>query len=87
MIKGEEKNRGCWSIGIVKELIKGTDGVVRAARLKAKKSVLERAMQRLYPFRVALWQRDGGEDSRHRKESFKMTLFSVVSSHYMFPSS
>ena len=28
LILGEEKNRGCWSIGIVQELIKGKNGVV-----------------------------------------------------------
>jgi len=32
----------------VKELTKGTDGVIRAARLKAKKSILERAVQQLH---------------------------------------
>ena len=53
LIKGEEKNRGCWSIGIVKELIKGTDGVIRAARLKAKKSILERAVQQLHPLELS----------------------------------
>ena len=40
MIKGEEKNRGLWKIGIIHRLIPGRDGVVRAVRLRAGKSHL-----------------------------------------------
>ena len=35
LIKGDEKNRGMWKIGIVDELIPGRDGVVRRVRLRA----------------------------------------------------
>ena len=40
LIQSEERNRGKWNIGIVVKLIKGRDGVVRVARLRAGKSYL-----------------------------------------------
>ena len=52
IIKSEERNRGKWRLGIVTELIAGTDGVVRAARLRAGKSFIERAVQHLYPLEL-----------------------------------
>jgi hypothetical protein len=48
LIKGDERNRGRWKIGIVDKLIKGRDGIVRTVRLRAGKSFLERAIQQLY---------------------------------------
>ena len=53
LIKGSERNRGKWNIGIVVKLIKGRDGVVRALRLRAGKSYLERAIQQLYPMELS----------------------------------
>lgn len=44
IIKGDEKNRKYWKLGIVTKLIKGRDGAVRAVRLRAGKSFLERAV-------------------------------------------
>lgn len=38
LIKGDEKNRGQWSIAIVESLIVGKDGIVRGARLRSKKA-------------------------------------------------
>ena len=35
IIKGEDRNRAKWKIGIVEEVITGRDGVVRGARLRA----------------------------------------------------
>ena len=52
IIKSEDRNRGKWRLGIVTELIAGTDGVVRAARLRAGKSFIERAVQHLYPLEL-----------------------------------
>eukprot|EP00794_Sanderia_malayensis_P001273 gene1273-biopygen494 len=51
-IKGDEKNRGQWKIGIVEELIPGRDGIVRAVKLRAGKSHLERPIQFLYPLEL-----------------------------------
>ena len=42
LIQNDERNRGKWNVGIVVKLIKGKDGVVRAAKLRAGKSYLER---------------------------------------------
>ena len=53
LIKGEERNRGMWKIGIVEQLIPGRDGIVRAVRLRAGKSHLERPVQHLYPLELS----------------------------------
>lgn len=53
IIKGDEKNRGQWRLGIVEELIVGGDGVTRGARLRAGKSTLERPIQHLYPMELS----------------------------------
>ena len=52
LIKEDERNRGKWKIGIVDQLIAGRDGVVRAAKLRAGNSHLERALQQLYPLEL-----------------------------------
>ena len=49
LIKGDEKNRGKWNIGIVQQINKGKDGNIRSVKLRCKKAILERAIQRLYP--------------------------------------
>ena len=49
VIKDDNKDRNKWKLGIVEELIAGHDGVVRAVKLRADKSFLERAVQQLYP--------------------------------------
>ena len=58
LIQSEERNRGKWNIGIVVKLIKGRDGVVRVARLRAGKSYLERAIQHLCPMELSCDVRD-----------------------------
>ena len=52
IIKGDERNKGHWKLGIVKELIKGRDGVVRGAKLRTGNATLERAVQHLYPMEL-----------------------------------
>ena len=49
LIKLEDKNSGKWRIGVVTDLIKGRDGVVRAAKLRVGTSCIERAVQQLFP--------------------------------------
>ena len=53
IIKGDEKNRGKWKLGIVNEVFPGRDGVVRGVRLRAGKSYLDRAVQHLYPLELS----------------------------------
>ena len=53
VIKDDNKDRNKWKLGVVKELIAGRDGVVRAVKLRAGKSYLERAVQQLYPLELS----------------------------------
>ena len=53
LIQSDERNRGKWNIGVVVKLIKGRDGIVRGARLRAGKSFLERAAQQLCPMELS----------------------------------
>ena len=52
LIHGDDKNRGKWSIGILESLINGRDGVIRVARVKTRRTVVERAVQQLYPLEL-----------------------------------
>ena len=49
LIQGDDKNGGKCSIGIVRKIIEGKDGIVRAARIRTRKTHKERALQLLYP--------------------------------------
>ena len=53
MIKGEERNRAQRNIGIITDVYPGKDGKVRAVKLRARKSYLERAVQQLYPLEIS----------------------------------
>ena len=53
IIRGDEKNRNQWKLGIVQEFIKGKDGIIRGAKLRAGKSCLERPVQHLYPLELS----------------------------------
>lgn len=52
IIKSDEKNRAQWKLGVVINLIIGRDGVVRGAKLRTPKSVIERPLQHLYPLEL-----------------------------------
>ena len=53
IIKSDERNRGEWPLGIVEQLYQGKDGVVRALKLRAGKSFVERPVQHLYPLELS----------------------------------
>lgn len=53
IIKGNEKNRRQWKLGIVDKLFPGSDGVIRAVKLRAGKSYLERPIQQPYPLELS----------------------------------
>ena len=52
IIKGKERNRNLWRLGIVVELFKGKNGNVCAAKIRCGKSELEWAVQHLYPLHL-----------------------------------
>ena len=52
IIKDDEKNRGQRRLGIADELVPGSDGVIRAIKLRDGKSYLERPTQQLYPLEL-----------------------------------
>jgi len=54
IIKGDERNRTKWRLGIVDSVITGRDGVVRAARLRAGRDKMERAVQHLYTLELSV---------------------------------
>ena len=45
-------NRNLWKLGIVDTLILGRDGIVCAAKMRAGKGAIERAVQHLYPLEL-----------------------------------
>ena len=53
IIKSYEKNRGKWKLGVVEAGIPGIDNVVRGARVRTGKSVVERAVQHLFPLELS----------------------------------
>ena len=53
IIKSDEKDRGKWKLGVVEAVIPGIDNVVRGARVRTGKSVVERAAQRLFPLELS----------------------------------
>jgi hypothetical protein len=53
IIQSDERSRGKWPLGVVDELYKGHDGVVRAVKLRAGKTYLERAVNHLYPLELS----------------------------------
>ena len=54
IIADESKNRNAWKLGIVSDLIKGKDNVVRGAKVQTANGVLERAIQQLYPLELSI---------------------------------
>ena len=53
IIKGDDRNRNKWKLSVVDQMIKGKDDVVRAVRLRAGKSFLERLIQHLFPLELS----------------------------------
>ena len=53
LIKGNERNREKWNVVVVEQLVEGIDGVIRVAKLRTKKTKIERAIQLLYPLELS----------------------------------
>ena len=72
--RGDESNRGKWSLGVVADLFEGRDGVVRAAKLRAGKSFLERSVQHLLiPIRASV--RQAGAETEYPRSKPRATIF------------
>ena len=56
MIKGEDKRRGKWKIGILKEIYRGKDQEIRSVQIKTAKGCLERPIQLLYPLELHCYE-------------------------------
>ena len=52
MIRGEDKRRGKWKIGVVKELYRGKDQEIPSVQIKTAKGCLERPIQLLHPLEL-----------------------------------
>ena len=52
MIKGEDKRRGKWKIGTVKELYRGKDQEIWNVQVKTAERCLERPVHLLYPLEL-----------------------------------
>jgi hypothetical protein len=48
----DEKPRSQWKLAVVEELITGRDGLTRAAKIRTKNGVTNRAIVKLYPLEV-----------------------------------
>ena len=53
LIKGDEQYRVKWKISIAEELYKGKDNVIRAVKLRSRKTYIERPIQFLYPLELS----------------------------------
>ena len=53
IIKSVERNRNHWPLGIIEKLIVGKDGCIRGPKVRTGKSVIERAIQFLYPMELS----------------------------------
>ncbi|XP_047986686.1 uncharacterized protein LOC125226671 [Leguminivora glycinivorella] len=51
-VKSDLKNRNLWKVGKIHELIRGSDGECRVARVKTDDSTLTRSVGHLYPLEV-----------------------------------
>ena len=54
VIKGDEKNRGKWKLGIITATYPGNDGIIRAVELRTNNGNLQRPVQFLYPLDLSL---------------------------------
>ena len=53
MVKGDEKTRGQWTLGVIKNKVIDKNKVVRGAKLRTGKFDIERPIQFLYPLELS----------------------------------
>eukprot|EP00111_Clytia_hemisphaerica_P010634 TCONS_00031083-protein len=54
IIKGDERNRAHWNLGIIDKIMPGKDGIIRPVRLRAGKNFLDRAPEHLFPLELSV---------------------------------
>ena len=52
LVHGDSRNRGKWTVGVVRKQFEGKDGVVRGVELQTQKSIVDRPVQLLYPLEL-----------------------------------
>ena len=52
IIKGDEKNRGKWKIGIIENIFMGKHNTIRSIRIRSGKNIIERPIQLLHPMEL-----------------------------------
>ena len=69
MIKGEDKLRGMWKVGIICEVYPGKDNEIRGVQVKTSTGFLERPIQLLYP--LELHCNDFRSSTKHANNKLK----------------
>ena len=49
----DEKPRNVWKLAVIEELIRGNDGLVRAANIRTKNGQTNRPITKLYPLEIS----------------------------------
>ena len=75
VIKEDVKPRQRWRLGVVVELLKGSDGYVRDAKVKVwkTKNIIRRPVNRLYPTEVR-WSDPREQNLSHTKDTINDKL-------------
>lgn len=70
LVKEDNIKRNQWKMGLIENLIRGKDGIVRGATVrvcsKGKKEVLNRPLQKLFPLELRMERKENGEVGRMR---------------------
>ena len=66
LIKGDDKHRGHWKMGVVQKLVKGKDGIIRGVKLKTSTGILERPLQLLYPMELNVSSEPRAEKAKEK---------------------
>ena len=69
----DESSRVNWKMGVIKELFKGNDGLVRAVRIKTKFGETTRPIAKLYPLEVTEHNDSNKDDSDELDDSTRKT--------------
>ena len=67
LIKNDSRNRGKWNIGVITKLFKGRHGVVHGARMRSRKTTIDRPIQNFYPLELSTRPTSSEDDSEEQK--------------------